>query len=70
MLIFETFTKYYYNKIGTNIREVVKVSKAFRNPLKHIDKLPHTQKEQAYQWGKRYVQPSTSIGGRLINKIG
>lgn len=44
------------------------MSKAFSNLLKHIDKLPHTKKEQVYQWVKRYVQPSSSVGGRLINE--
>lgn len=33
----------------------------------HIDKLPHTKKEQVYQWVKRYVEPPSSVGGRLIN---
>ncbi|MGF9711426.1 IS1595-like element ISPana1 family transposase, partial [Paenibacillus naphthalenovorans] len=45
------------------------MSKAFRNLLKYIDKLPHTQKEQVYQWVKCYVEPSSSAGGRLINEI-
>ncbi len=46
--------------------EVIKVSKAFSNLLKYIDKLPHTQKEQVYQWD---VEPSSSAGGRLINEM-
>jgi transposase-like protein/IS1 family transposase len=45
------------------------VSKAFSNLLKYIDKLPHTKKEQVYQWVKRYVEPSSSAGGRLINEM-
>ncbi len=45
------------------------MSKAFSNLLKHIDKLPNTKKEQVYQWVKRYVQPSSSVGGRLINEM-
>ena len=43
--------------------------KAFSNLLKYIDKLPHTKKEQVYQWGKRYVDPTSSVGGRLINEM-
>ncbi len=53
----------------TNIREVTRLSKAFSNLLRYIDKLPLTQKEQVYQWVKRYVQPSSSVGGRLINEM-
>ena len=49
--------------------EVVKVGKAFSNLLKYIDKLPHTKKEQVYQWVKRYVETSSSVGGRLINEM-
>lgn len=45
------------------------MSKAFSNLLKYIDKLPHTKKEQVYQWVKRYVVPSSSSGGRLINEM-
>ncbi|AIZ62116.1 hypothetical protein QR42_18370 [Bacillus sp. WP8] len=48
---------------------VDKVSKAFSNLLKYIDKLPHTQKEQVYQWVKRFVEPSSSPGGHLINEM-
>lgn len=29
---------------------------------------PH-QKKQVYQWVKRYVDPTSSVGGRLINEI-
>lgn len=45
------------------------MSKAFRNLLKHIDKLPHTEKERVFQWVKRYVEPSSSVSGRLINEM-
>lgn len=45
------------------------MSKAFSNLSKYIDKLPHTQKEQVYQWDKSYVDPSSSVGGRLINEM-
>lgn len=45
------------------------MDKAFSNLLKYIDKLPHTKKEQVYQWVKRYVDPTSSVGGRLINEI-
>lgn len=38
------------------------MSKAFSDLLKYIDKLPHTQKE-------RYIEPSSSAGGRLINEM-
>jgi len=37
--------------------------------LKYIDKLPHTKKEQVYQWVKRYVEPTSSAGGRLVNEM-
>ena len=49
--------------------EVLGLSRAFSNLLKHIDKLTHTKKEQVYQWVKRYVEPSSSVGGRLINEM-
>jgi transposase-like protein len=45
------------------------LSKVFSNLLKYIDKLPHTQKEQVYQWVKRYVEPSSFAGGGLINEM-
>ncbi|MBM7691567.1 hypothetical protein JOC77_000974 [Peribacillus deserti] len=45
------------------------MDKAFSNLLKHIDKLTLTKKEQVYQWIKRYVDPSSSVGGRLINEM-
>jgi hypothetical protein len=52
-----------------SIREVAKVSKAFSNLLKYIDKLPHTKKEQVYQWVKRYVEPASFVSGRLISEM-
>jgi transposase-like protein/IS1 family transposase len=56
--------------IGTSIREEAKrMDKAFSNLLKHIDKLTPTKKEQVYQWVKRYVDPASSVGGRLINEM-
>jgi hypothetical protein len=45
------------------------MDKAFSNLLNHIDKLTLTKKEQVYQWVKRYVDPSYSVGGRLINEM-
>ncbi len=45
------------------------MDKAFSNLLNHIDKLTLTKKEQVYQWVKRYVDPSSSVGGRLINEM-
>ncbi|EOP46139.1 hypothetical protein IK1_04153 [Bacillus cereus VD146] len=45
------------------------MSKAFSNLLKHIGNLSHTEKEQVFQWVKRYVEPSSSVGGRLINEM-
>jgi transposase-like protein len=55
--------------VRTNIREVIRLSKAFSNLLKHIDNLPHTEKERVFQWVKRYVEPSSSVSGRLINEM-
>ena len=43
--------------------------KAFNNLLKHIDKLSHTNKERVFQWVKRYVEPSSTVDGRLINEM-
>lgn len=37
------------------------MSKAFSNLLRYIDRLTHTQKEQVYQWVKRYVQPDNVL---------
>lgn len=54
--------------IGTNVLEVVGLSKAFSNLLKHIGNLSHTEKERVFQWVNRYVEPSSSVGG-LINKM-
>lgn len=45
------------------------MSKAFSNLLKHINKLSHTDKEQVSQWVKRYVEPSSTVDGRLINEM-
>ncbi|MGG2091571.1 hypothetical protein AB1283_02355 [Bacillus sp. S13(2024)] len=45
------------------------MSEAFRNSLKHIDKLSHIEKERVLQWVKRYVEPSSSVDGRLINEM-
>ncbi|OMC83854.1 hypothetical protein BK130_04890 [Viridibacillus sp. FSL H8-0123] len=46
--------------IRTSIR-LFKVSKAFSNLLKYIDKIPHAKKEQAYQWFILYVELSSSV---------
>ena len=43
--------------------------KAFNNLLKHIDKLSHTDKERVFQWVKRYVEPSSTVDGRLIDEM-
>jgi transposase-like protein len=45
------------------------MSKAFSNLLKFLGKLSPTQKEKAYQWLKRYVDPASSVGGRLIDEM-
>lgn len=45
------------------------MSKTLNELLKDIDKLSHIEKEQVYQWVKRYVEPSSSVGGRLINEM-
>ncbi|MGG3736811.1 IS1595 family transposase [Aeribacillus pallidus] len=45
------------------------MSKAFRNLLKHIGSLPRSKQEQVYQWVKRYVDPSSPVGGRLIDEM-
>ena len=45
------------------------MSKAFSNLLKHIDKLSHTDKERVFQWVKRYVEPSPTVRGRLIDEM-
>ena len=45
------------------------MSKAFSNLLKHIDKLSHTDKERVFQWVKRYVEPSSTVDGRLIDEM-
>lgn len=70
MLIIETSPFPLYNQYRNKCScEVVRMDKAFRNLLKYIDKLTLTKKEQVYQWVKRYVDPSSSIGGRLINEM-
>jgi len=45
------------------------MSKAFSNLLRHIDKLLHSDKERVFQWVKRYVEPSSTIDGRLIEEM-
>lgn len=44
------------------------MSKAFSNLLKHIGKLSHTEKERVSK-GQTFVEPTSSIGGRLINEM-
>lgn len=44
--------------------EVGRLSKAFSNLLKHIGNLSHTEKERVFQRVKRYVEPTSSVGGR------
>jgi len=46
-----------------------KVSKAFSNLLKHIGNLSYIEKERVFQWVERYVDPSSSVGGRLMNEM-
>ncbi|MGM9986220.1 MAG: IS1595 family transposase [Bacillaceae bacterium] len=45
------------------------MNKAFNNLLKHLSSLNPTQKEGAYQLLKRYVEPTSSATGRLINEM-
>lgn len=45
------------------------MSKAFDNLLKHIDQLSHIDKERVFQWVKRYVEPSSTVDGRLIAEM-
>ena len=45
------------------------MSSTFSELLKDIDKLSLTEKEKVYQWVKRYVEPSSSVGGRLIQEM-
>ena len=45
------------------------MDKVFSKLLKQIDKLILTKKEKVYQWVKRYVDPSSSVGGCLINEM-
>lgn len=68
MLIFDIYPKSKHNN-KNKYSEVKSMSKAFSNLLKRIDKLPLTQKEQVYHWVKRYVQPSSSDSGHLINEM-
>lgn len=49
-------------------RGVARLSKAFRNLLKHIDKLSHIEKERVFPWVKRYVEPSSSVGTSVVVK--
>lgn len=69
MLIIETTRNLSIISVRINIREVIRLSKAFSNLLKHIDNLPYTEKERVFQWVKRYVEPSSSVSGRLINEM-
>ncbi len=48
---------------------MTRLSKAFNNLLRCIGNLTHTEKERVFQWVKRYIEPSSSVGGRLINKM-
>ncbi|MED4750815.1 IS1595 family transposase [Brevibacillus choshinensis] len=45
------------------------MSKAFSNLLKYLGKLNPTQKEKVYQWLKRYIDPASSVSGRLIDEM-
>lgn len=45
------------------------MNRAFSNLLKYLGKLSPTQKEKVYQWLKRYVDPVSSAGGRLIDEM-
>lgn len=45
------------------------MGKAFSNLLKHIENLSQTEKKRVFQWVKRYVEPSSSVSGRLINEM-
>jgi hypothetical protein len=69
MLIIDTYPNSSTISIRTSIRGVIKVSKTFSNLLKHSDKLPHTKKRTSLSMGKRYVEPASSVGGRLINDM-
>ncbi|MEK5064470.1 hypothetical protein [Cytobacillus sp. FSL R5-0596] len=43
------------------------MSNAFNSLLKHIDKLSYAKKERVFQWVKRYVEPTSSVGVRLMD---
>jgi transposase-like protein/IS1 family transposase len=45
------------------------LNKAFSNLLKFLGRLNPTQKEQVYHWLKRYVDPTSSVGGRMIDEM-
>lgn len=45
------------------------MSKLFNNLLKHIDQLSNTDKERVFQRVKRYVEPASTIGSRLIDEM-
>ena len=65
-------TVYYYadHLVGIyRFQGGTKMSIAFKNLLKHIDKLSHMEKEKLFQWVKRYVEPTSSVGGHLINEM-
>jgi transposase-like protein len=70
MLIIDAFPNSWYNGY-TNMHSEggLRLGKAFSNLLKHIDKLTHTEKERVFQWVKRYVYPSSSAGGRMIDEM-
>jgi len=70
MLTFDNFPKYWYNQ-DENKHSVrgYQSEQSVCNLLKYIGKLPRTEKEQVYQWVKRYVEPSSIVSGRLINAM-
>ncbi|SET89993.1 Transposase zinc-ribbon domain-containing protein [Salinibacillus kushneri] len=45
------------------------MNSTFSELLKDIDKRTHIKKEKVYQWVKRYVEPTSSVGGRLIEEM-
>jgi transposase-like protein len=58
-----------YYKGDKTLMGAAVVNKAFSNLLKHLGKLSPTEQERAYHWLKRYVDPGSSVGGRLINEL-
>ncbi|OMI28544.1 hypothetical protein BTA31_08380 [Bacillus haynesii] len=70
MLTFDNFPKYWYNQ-DKNKHSVrgYQSERSVCNLLKYIGKLLRTEKEQVYQWVKRYVEPSSIVGGILINAM-